>query len=310
MQKDTNLSLDPIWLVYLKEGSTATTTFANKLYSVSSATTTKHIFANGMLVATVETTGGGGGGGGDTTEFLDTMTETSETELPSHTPDQGGSWTKLINTGETCELEVDDADYLGDGSCGLDDGTLYRTQSAASDADVEISVTQVDGDTSDDYNFIACRVQDGNNMYAFKWNETNGQLYKKVGGTWSALGSATAGVVDGSTVALRCEGTTITATDDGTTLRTVTDSAISSAGYGGIGMGALVTATDDASTQKLDNFEMVVLGSGGGRTKICSSKKTQPSSALICCFRVRLGRFFFTWNDSMERRNDCSSSKR
>ena len=29
-------------------------------------------------------------------------------------------------------------------------------------------------------------------------------------------------------------------------------------------MGALVTATDDASTQKLDNFEMVVLGSGGG----------------------------------------------
>lgn len=50
--------------VYLKEGNTATTTFANKFYSVSSATTTKHIFANGQLVATVENTNGGGGMGG------------------------------------------------------------------------------------------------------------------------------------------------------------------------------------------------------------------------------------------------------
>jgi RHS repeat-associated protein len=38
----------------------ATTTIPNNLYSVSSATTTKNIYANGMLVATVETTGSGG----------------------------------------------------------------------------------------------------------------------------------------------------------------------------------------------------------------------------------------------------------
>jgi len=50
--------------VFLKEGSTATTTFASKLYSQSSATTTKHIFANGQLIATIEGNDPGVGGAG------------------------------------------------------------------------------------------------------------------------------------------------------------------------------------------------------------------------------------------------------
>ncbi|OGZ45223.1 MAG: hypothetical protein A2756_01205 [Candidatus Ryanbacteria bacterium RIFCSPHIGHO2_01_FULL_48_27] len=44
--------------VFLKEGGVGTTTMPNKLYSTSSATTTKHIYANNMLIATVETAGG------------------------------------------------------------------------------------------------------------------------------------------------------------------------------------------------------------------------------------------------------------
>ncbi|PJE64919.1 MAG: hypothetical protein COU90_00165 [Candidatus Ryanbacteria bacterium CG10_big_fil_rev_8_21_14_0_10_43_42] len=43
--------------VFLAENDLATTTYANSLYSISSATTTKHIFANGQLVATIEVVG-------------------------------------------------------------------------------------------------------------------------------------------------------------------------------------------------------------------------------------------------------------
>jgi len=50
----SNFSYDHEGLrVLLKEGN-ATTTFANRLYSVETATTTKHIYANGVLIATVE----------------------------------------------------------------------------------------------------------------------------------------------------------------------------------------------------------------------------------------------------------------
>ncbi len=52
--------------VYLKEGSQATTTFPNKLYSTQGATTTKHIYAGNQLIATVENTSGSGGSSGDT----------------------------------------------------------------------------------------------------------------------------------------------------------------------------------------------------------------------------------------------------
>ncbi len=63
---------------------------------------------------------------------------------------------------------------------------------------------------------------------------------------------------------LRCDGSTITALDDGATLRTVTDTSITSAGYAGMGMGAIITATDDTSSQKLDTFTVQTLSSSSG----------------------------------------------
>lgn len=200
-------------------------------------------------------------GGGGISYFYDSFTESGDSTLLSqHEPDTGSGWTVLIQTGTPCELGVDATyDRLGDGECGLSDGALYRTDDLPSSADVEVSVVSVEPDGSDDYNFIACRIQDANNMYAFKWNEDDGQLYKRVSGTWSTLGSATSGVAADSVVLLSCDGSTITAKDDSSTLVSVTDTSITSAGYGGVGMGAIVNGSDDVSNQEMDDFTLETL---------------------------------------------------
>ncbi|PJE64865.1 MAG: hypothetical protein COU90_01205 [Candidatus Ryanbacteria bacterium CG10_big_fil_rev_8_21_14_0_10_43_42] len=74
--------------VFLKEGPStgsgqATTTYANKYYSTSSATTTKHIFANGQLVSTVEVTAGGGGGTPETIAYDATSNSGSKLNVSS-----------------------------------------------------------------------------------------------------------------------------------------------------------------------------------------------------------------------------------
>ncbi|OGZ43263.1 MAG: hypothetical protein A2719_01055 [Candidatus Ryanbacteria bacterium RIFCSPHIGHO2_01_FULL_45_22] len=107
--------------VYLKEGVTATTTYANKLYSIQGATTTKHIFANGMLVATVEHTSGGGGGTPGDTGFKTTGTVEVNTGW-------GNMTTTRINTSNNsdaaCSATCDNSDdaQLSDYSFGIPSG--------------------------------------------------------------------------------------------------------------------------------------------------------------------------------------------
>ncbi len=197
--------------------------------------------------------------------FSDTFTENSNTTLTSHTPDLGDSWTQIIeiiNYGSSRLRVRSSSDDLRRDTCNSNEGALYRADVNMTGADYEVRVTQINGDTGNDYNFLAARIVDANNMYAFKWNETRGQLYKRVGGVWYTLGPQVSGsgtpLNDGSTITLKVDGTTISAIDDGNTLVSVTDSEFSGAGYAGVGMGALVGAWDDCSSQRLDNFEVEI----------------------------------------------------
>ncbi len=197
--------------------------------------------------------------------FSDTFTEGSNTTLSSHTPDTGSGWTQIIEIswygGSTLRVHSN-SDQLRKNSCQSNEGALYRTNDMMTGPDYEVRVTQINGDTGNDYNFLAARIVDANNMYAFKWNETRGQLYKRVSGTWTELGSQISGsgtpLNDGSTITLKVDGNNISVIDDGDTLISVTDNTFTSAGYAGIGMGALVGIWDDCSSQRLDNFEVEV----------------------------------------------------
>src|SRR3989338_1647907 len=160
----------PLHLVYLKESNTATTTYANKFYSVSSATTTKHIITpSGLLVATVEHTSDSGGGGipGDT-GFKTTGTVEVNTGW-------GNMTTTRINTSNNsdaaCSATCDNTDdaQLSDYSFGIPSGATING--------IEVVAEMAEGGSADN-------IPVG---FSLSWND---------GLSWTSVKTAT---VDGTT---------------------------------------------------------------------------------------------------------------
>lgn len=200
--------------------------------------------------------------------FSDTFTEASDTDLASHTPTLGTSWTQVINVGTNLAI-LASSDTLSavaaDG--GLSDGALYTADVTYPSADYEAQVTVVTADTGDDKCVLAVRVQDANNMYAVQFNGTNSGtgtdrniMYKRVAGTWTAVGSSFAAVADGSVVKLQIIGTALKFFDDGVEVASATVSDHSAAGKAGIGMGAVIVSGCDMDTQAMDSFSVTDLG--------------------------------------------------
>lgn len=194
-------------------------------------------------------------------EANDQFVEASDTELSLHTPDMGTGWTQLVTAGVgNVDIEIKSADNtiqpdLG----GAARGSLYELDDTISQPNYSVSVEMVNGDNSDETNQIAARIQDANNMYAVRFNEDGGQLYKRVAGSWSTLGASFGAIANGATVALIVFGTTISVEVDGVEKVSVTDSAHTGAGKAGVGMGAVIVATDDMADQELDNFNVTLL---------------------------------------------------
>lgn len=192
--------------------------------------------------------------------FFDAFTGTSGTLLDAHTPDIGTSWTKLLNTGVGdigISSNAADANIAG---YSTSEGGLYTADATYPSANYGATVTVTDGDTLDDTCTLAVRIQDADNMYAVQFNNDASQLYKKVATTWSTVGAAGAGVANGSRVTLKINGTTLSFIDDGSTILSETVTDFSSAGKAGLGFGAVMVATDDSSTQALDNFTVTPIG--------------------------------------------------
>jgi PKD repeat protein len=199
-------------------------------------------------------------------EFFDPFFDNSDTSLASHNPQNGGGmgsgWYQLVELRKsgTATLTTESVgDYLRKGTCSYNEGTLYETADMMSSPDYEVSILQSEGGSSDDYNILAARIQDANNMYAFNWNTKRGQLYKRVNGSWYKLGSQTSGIANSSKITLKVEGNTISALDDGVVISSVNDSDITSAGRAGIGMGAVIVSGSDCTNQQLDDFQVAVL---------------------------------------------------
>lgn len=193
-------------------------------------------------------------------EFSDTFTGSGE--LSIHSPDTGTGWSEIINNGNDIVISGNAIECDG----GLSDGSLYTTDDTMSNTDYRVEVDATDPDGSDDTNWIAARVADTNNMYAVSFNEDLFVLYKKVSGSWSALSSNQGGIVSpGDVVYLDVTGTTISAGVNDVEQVSVTDSAISSAGSAGVGIGNIGQGSgQDCSGQIMDNFVVTVAAGGGG----------------------------------------------
>jgi hypothetical protein len=227
-----------------------------------------------------------------TTFFNDTFTEAASTSLAAHVPDTGTGWTLLWDSGGGARvLQVDaSVDQLRCNGNSGDYGLMYTANATYPTANYEVQATFLGTFSTITPIYLLARVQDQENMYALRLvSGTSGvQLYKKVAGAWSTLGSAVT-IANGSVVKLSVNGSAIKVFDDGVEVISVTDSSISAAGKAGVAHGGaaeLVTSTDDTRAHAmLDNFSVTDLGSGGGShsltaTGVATGSPTVGSPAI------------------------------
>lgn len=206
--------------------------------------------------------------------FEDTFTTGSDTTLASHAPDVGTSWTLLWRDGSNPSFNVVAATGTCKSTSANNSGVIYTADATYPSADYEVQWKHVNATSfSDRPYWIIVRLADIENMYAVRCYNAAGsfRLYKKVAGTWTALGSAVT-VATGSVCKLQIIGTTLKLFDDTVEVQSVTVSDLSAAGKAGIGSGGgaeLATSTDDTnSLSEIDDFSVTDLGGGGGGTAV------------------------------------------
>ena len=196
--------------------------------------------------------------------FYDTFTNTASTLLESHTAMECGiSWTRVWgSTGEGVEVN---SSNQAEATGGSSQGAIYTAETTYDSADYIVKANFADVSIgADDSVYLLARVQDVDNMYALKMQDrdaaSSSRLYKKVSGTWTALGTAFTTPGDGAIVELSVVGDQIKAIVDGTTEDTVTDSSITATGKAGLAFGGdseLENSGDDMTpSNALDDFEV------------------------------------------------------
>lgn len=191
--------------------------------------------------------------------FRDTFTGASA-ELSTTVPDTGTGWSQIINISATARRNGSGVFAANTG--GLSDGCFYTANTTYDTADYSVKANIAGTvETGDDPYWLGVRVQDANNGYFLRFVSGSQRMYKRVGGTWTALGTLLTGALSsGDVIELEISGTTLRWLLNGTQMQAVTDSSISAAGKGGIGMGSIGAVTgDDMDAQQLDNFEVNTL---------------------------------------------------
>lgn len=188
-------------------------------------------------------------------EFRDDFNVGVDTALESRTPNVGTGWTKRIGT-NSMYVEFTGLFLTNNNVSSISDGVLYTSEiSTAWQNDQAVAVHMRNPDSSDDPCILALRYTDTNNFYALRFNTSAFRIYKKVGGTVTALGTelGSGQVAENDFVKFQIEGTTLKAYVNDVELISLTDSSLSS-GKPGIGIGNIVISNDDGSTQSFNNY--------------------------------------------------------
>jgi hypothetical protein len=188
----------------------------------------------------------------------DDFTESSTVDLTAHTPDVGTSWDLVWQTGTTSKLQVNNAKQAISPNTVANSGVIYKANATYPQADYSIETKIIAGFTGTNRGGLLARLTDQENFYILRFTTgaTVTRLYKKVSGTVTAIGSGfTADPKLYDVVRLELVGSTLKYYFNEILQATITDSAISTAGQGGLAMGGgaeLVASTDDIiNTSKL-----------------------------------------------------------
>lgn len=189
------------------------------------------------------------------TVFLDTFNVAVNTNLNSHAPDVGTSWTALsrlnttatlqaVSVSDTCRMSASDT------TCGM----IYTADVAggygSADYTVEITITAhvTSNSTTDSYG-IAARCTNTSNAYiAYRNGNAQAIFIKRVGAVRTVIGTLNTVAESGNRVLkIVCSGTTITAYYDGVEIGTDTAGDITAEGEAAVVVGSYCVASGGCS---------------------------------------------------------------
>jgi hypothetical protein len=203
--------------------------------------------------------------------FKDNFTDTYGTTLEQHTPDIGDSWTKLIQVASGT-LKINTNKYtLVPGTGGIGKGVLYTCDvgNEYNNADYLVEIKQIEGGTSQRYNYLAARIIDENNMYVVRFNKNASELYLRSNGNWQLL-AAGGGTSNGSVVKFEVMGNKLRFYEGfESNIIYVTDNTISDAGKAGFGMGLIIGSDGTMNTQE---FDALIVRWGGDISRVFLDK--------------------------------------
>jgi lysophospholipase L1-like esterase len=187
----------------------------------------------------------------------DTFTDTAGTLLESHSADSGAAWVKQSGY-SSGSMVISAAPDANQARAATTADNLYRCTAAPAIADysVQADFAVLSAPSDGNFGLILRASASAQTFYWFLFAVPLGQwcIYKMVGGTASALATASGTVAAGVTYTLKASavGATLTFTVNGATVATAADSSITAAGYGGIYL--YDAGTSDSGGVHIDNF--------------------------------------------------------
>lgn len=213
---------------------------ANNTYIVQVTATDAALNATSQTIAVTVTDAAEGGGA-----FLsDTMTGTNGTALTAHSPETGGAWSAQSGYTPSPENTIQANRMLAGSGVGV-----YRNAAVPASADyyVECVLDWVSTLTADNIGVTGRASAAANTFYFARWSQSAGgfQLFKCVAGTNTQLGTTyVAAFASGSrAIRLTMTGSTIAMSVDGVERVSVTDTAITAAGFAGVRAGLATSAS-------------------------------------------------------------------
>jgi hypothetical protein len=119
--------------------------------------------------------------------------------------------------------------------------------------DVVAKITPVTYVTVGRFIGVVARYQDASNYYLAQSDGVKTQLYKRLAGTYTQLGSDAAALSANNVLELRCQGSAISLWANGVQLVSVTDTSLTS----GTQVGIIVGGFSDATSLRMDSFSAV-----------------------------------------------------
>ena len=206
-----------------------------------------------------------------TTIFDDTFTESSDTDLVSHTSDSGHTWTEISSNAST-KARVFAATDVCSPSANVNDSNIGYTADvtpSTAEYDVYVELAGLPTDTGTRTAGITGRVTDSSNYYficllsnAHATNST--RLFKKVAGSNTQLGSIDLTLAASDVIKLEIKDATKKVFQNGGEQLSSGDNALTSVGKGGLGFGQHVGGGHTNTNWDFTRFWVEEAAAGGG----------------------------------------------